>query len=174
MPGSPAHLVRRFFDVASARQLTDYEQAEVGEWVSGDLQTLFLAQDHADQRHGYEAARSVIELGRASPDVIEAALLHDIGKRHAGLGLVGRSAASVLIVLNLPLSARMSAYRDHGPVGSAELADAGAGSLAVDFALHHHDQRPESITRDVWETLVAADQPPKTRSRRGGPITSGH
>jgi hypothetical protein len=174
LPGSPAHLIRRFFDVATSQPLTSAELDDVSGWVSEDLRRLFLAQDSADQRHGYHAARSVISAGFADPEVIEASLLHDIGKRHADLGLVGRSMASLLILLGLPMTSRMRAYRDHGAVGSGELSETGAGVLAVEFAKHHHGARPSSIDPDVWDALIAADQPPKTRRVRTGQITSGH
>lgn len=173
MPGSPGHLVRRFFDVAAAKPLTQSERDEVAAWVSDDLLRLFNEQVDADQRHGYHAALSVIDSGFDSAEVVTAALLHDVGKRHADLGLIGRSLASLLILARVPLTKRMTAYRDHGAVGGKELAAASAGSLAVDFATHHHGRRPTSIEPEVWSALVSADQPPKTRSEQRGRITSG-
>ncbi|HEX6219926.1 MAG TPA: hypothetical protein VF115_02415 [Acidimicrobiia bacterium] len=172
MPGSPAHLVRRFFDVARARPLTDVEREHVREWLSPQLADLFFDQPHHDQRHGHTAARSVIDSGFDDLGVVTAALMHDIGKRHARLGLFGRSVASVMIITRIRLPERIAVYRDHGIVGARELGDAGAPSLAIDFALHHHGQRPPTIASDVWDALVAADQPSKTSGRTGGRITS--
>lgn len=168
-----AHLVRRFFDVASAQPLTPVEVDAVSGWLSPQLADMFFDQPSADQRHGYEAALTVIHLGFKDPDVIAAALMHDVAKRHAGLGVVGRSFASLAILARLPLSQRMTAYRDHGLVGAKELADAGAPSLAIDFALHHHRERPSTIAADTWAVLIAADQPPKTQPRSRSSITSG-
>ena len=125
---------------------------------------MFFAQGDPDQRHGYHSALHVIAAGEGSRDVIRAALLHDVGKRHAGLGVMGRSLASVLIVLGLPLSQSMRAYRDHGLVAARELGALGAPSLAIDFAMHHHGDRPPTIDPETWALLVAADEPPKTRS----------
>jgi hypothetical protein len=172
LPGSPAHLVRRFFDVATARPLTDSERQRAEEWLSPILGEIFFAQPDFDQRHGYEAAVSVIAAGYGEPDVITAALVHDVGKRHARLGLVGRSLASVLILTGVSLPDRMARYRDHGRVTARELGEVGAPSLAIDFALHHHGDRPKTIPVDVWDVLVAADQPAKTSRRGGGEITS--
>jgi putative nucleotidyltransferase with HDIG domain len=144
----------------------------VSGWLTPETGAVFFAQGDADQRHGYHAALSVVAAGVADRDVIVAALLHDVGKRHARLGIVGRSLASVLILLRLPLGERLAAYRDHGMVGARELAGVGAPALAIDFAMHHHGSRPPTIKPETWELLVQADQPPKTMSLVMGRITS--
>lgn len=172
MPGSPAHLARRFFDVASARPLTADERTKVGEWLADSLLEIFLAQPDHDQRHGYEAGLAVLAAGFDDRDVLTAALMHDVGKRHARLGLFGRSLASILILLGVTLPARFAVYRDHGLIAARELGELGAPSLVIDFALHHHGERPPTIPEDVWEALAAADQPAKTSRRGGGDITS--
>jgi putative nucleotidyltransferase with HDIG domain len=144
----------------------------VSGWLTPETGAVFFAQGDADQRHGYYAALSVVAAGVADRDVIAAALLHDVGKRHARLGIVGRSLASVLILLRLPLGERLAAYRDHGIVGARELAGVGAPALAIDFAMHHHGSRPPTIKPEIWELLVQADQPPKTMSSVMRRITS--
>jgi hypothetical protein len=166
LPGSPAHLFRRFFDVASAKPLTESEQNEIRSWLIPELAGIFFEQQAADQRHGYHAALVVVADDRHDGDTIVAALLHDVGKRHARLGVIGRSLASLTILARLPLSDRVRAYRDHGLSGARELAHLAAPSLAIDFAMHHHGRRPPTIDPAIWELLVDADQPPKTMSRR--------
>jgi len=169
LPGSPAHLFRRFFDVASARPLTESERAAVSDWLTAETAEVFFAQDDADQRHGFHAAQTVVAAGAGEGDVVMAALLHDVGKRHARLGLVGRSVASLLILARLPLTERMRTYRDHGIVAARELAGLSVPSLVVDFAMHHHRERPATIGPAIWDVLVASDQPAKPWSgRRGG------
>jgi putative nucleotidyltransferase with HDIG domain len=133
---------------------------------------MFFEQSDADQRHGYQAALVVTGSGVDDRDVIVAALMHDVGKRHARLGVVGRSVASLLILTGLPLTDRMTRYRDHGLVGARELGAVGAPSLAIDFALHHHGRRPPTIDASTWDLLIAADQPPKPSLRSDRPITS--
>lgn len=115
----------------------------------------------------------MVASGVSDPDVIVAALMHDVGKRHAHLGVIGRIVASILIPLRiLPLSERLTTYRDHAIIGARELAAIGAPGLAIDFALHHQDERPATIDPVVWEELVAADQPPKTSAMLRRRITS--
>ncbi len=172
MPGSPAHLVRRFFDVAVSRPLSWSERAAVQGWLSPETNTVFLAQGDQDQRHGYGAALTVVAAGVDDREVIAAALLHDIGKRHARLGILGRTLASIMILLHMSLGERMTAYRDHGLLGARELARLGAPPLAIDFAMHHHGDRPSSIPPETWDLLVRADQPPKTTSSLVSRITS--
>jgi hypothetical protein len=159
--GSVSHLVHRFFDVLTARNLTASEVAAVRAWLTPETADLFFAQPRADQRHGYHSALLVVAAGSPGPDVIVAALTHDVGKRHARLGVFARSLASILIRLGLRAGPRVAAYRDHGLIGARELAAAGAPSLAVDFAMHHQGGRPPSIPQPTWDVLVAADQPPK-------------
>ena len=161
MPGSPSHLVARFFDVATAKPLSSEEVAFVHDWLTGNLASVFFEQPVADQRHGHYAAQMVIAHGLERADVVEAALLHDIGKRHARLGLFGRVLASILIKIRVPLLRRVTAYRDHGPVAAAEMAELGASRLTVEFAMHHHGARPASIPVETWRVLQIADQPPK-------------
>lgn len=169
MPGSLAHLFRRFFDVASARPLTESERAAVSDWLTAETADVFFAQDDADQRHGFHAAQTVVAAGVGEGDVVMAALLHDVGKRHARLGIVGRSVASLLILARLPLTERMRTYRDHGIVAARELAGLSVPSLVVDFAMHHHRERPATIEPAIWDVLVASDQPAKPWSAlRGG------
>lgn len=172
MSGSPAHLIRRFFDVLTARPLNSSEREAVAGWLGLDAAGLFFAQDSADQRHTYHAALTVIAAGVRDREVLAAALLHDVGKRHARLGVVGRSLASILIGLGLPLTERMTGYRDHGMVGARELGAIGAPSLAIDFALHHQGERPVTIEPRTWDLLIAADQPPKPTTMLRGRITS--
>ena len=63
---------------ALARELTPAER------------TLFLAMDVADQRHSLDLRRRLSEAGYRDPDLLRAALLHDVGKGQARLRLSHR------------------------------------------------------------------------------------
>ena len=164
MPGSLSHLVRRFFDTLFSRALLSSEIAAIDDWLSTEESAVFYSQSVVDQRHGYHAALSVIAAGVGDTTTIRAALLHDIGKRDARIGILGRSIASLLIGLGWPMTKRMALYRDHGESGSRELAELGCEPLVIEFALHHHRARPLSINAATWHILQAADQPPKAKT----------
>ena len=167
----PLHLVARLIDVMSSRRLSPSEQAEVARYlVSPAERTLFWDQPRADQRHALASARSVLAACPDRRDMVRAALLHDIGKRHSRLGPIGRSWAVVSGALNRS-SERATAYADHGRLGSAELSRAGAEPLVVAYAHHHHGSRPGEISPEDWAVLQAADraEPPWARRSAARP-----
>ncbi len=156
-PGPPAHLIRRFFSFLGARGLDADEQRWIAGVLSADEASLFWAQPQADQRHGHDCGRWIEAHHPHRPDLIRAGTLHDIGKRHAGLGAVGRSLATILTALGIPGPSAFRKYTRHGPVGAEELAEAGAEPLVVEFTEHHHGDRPDSIDEADWELLKTAD-----------------
>jgi hypothetical protein len=161
MPGSLGHLVRRFLDVLLAKPLSEDESALIRTWLTPTQSEIFFEQPAADQRHGLYAAGVVVASDRGDQTAVTAALLHDVGKRRAGLGVIGRSVASLLILLGLPMTRRMIRYRDHGASGADELSSLDCDSLVVEFTRHHHDSRPNGFPPDLWDLLQKADQPPK-------------
>ena len=163
MPGTPGHLIRRFIDVATSAPLAPQERNAIERVLTPELAEIFFEQPPHDQRHGLHASLVIRSLQvNAHRDLVIAALLHDVGKRHARLGLVGRSVASIFIMLGISLPDRFARYRDHGEIAAVELEERGAPPLAVKFARHHHGERPDSIPAQEWDLLQLADQPPKT------------
>jgi hypothetical protein len=136
--------------------LTTDEMATLDGWLSDSERALFLAQDVRDQAHGFRSG-SVVAAVSGRPELIKAATLHDVGKRHAHLGAIGRSIASIFIKLSLPLSRRMTAYRDHGKYGAIALKHVGAPDIAILFARTHHGERPAEISATDWNLLQLAD-----------------
>jgi putative nucleotidyltransferase with HDIG domain len=162
VPGSLSHLTRRFFDVLLATPLDQAEMAAVESWLDANESRVFFSQPDPDQRHGYQAALVVLAAGNTDVSVVKAALLHDVGKRHARLGVVARSLVSVLIRIRFPLPERGRMYRDHGERAAQELAEIGCDTLVIDFARHHHGEKPTGIPQPAWDLLQLADEPPKT------------
>jgi putative nucleotidyltransferase with HDIG domain len=168
MPGSWAHLAARFVDVVSSVALDPVERRTVEGWLRPGEDALFFSQSVADQRHGHTAALRIEQRAPDRLDLIRAALLHDVGKRHARLGPVGRVAASLAVRLHFPVRGRFLAYRDHGRLGAAELRDLGAEPTVVEFAEAHHEARPDAFDPTDWEALEEADAARLPRSRRSG------
>lgn len=155
--GDLPHLVRRFVASMRPAPVTPQEQLEVAALLEGRVAEVFWAQPRADIRHALGSLRRLRDAGRGRPELERAVLLHDIGKRHSRLGLIGRSIASGLAVTRLPRPARLQRYLDHGSLGAEELRSLGVEPLVVAFAAHHHGSRPDKIERLDWEALVAAD-----------------
>jgi hypothetical protein len=151
------HLARRFFSVLRARPLRPGEQAAAARLLRPTERALFWGQRPADQRHGLECAAAVLIRRPDRPDLARAALLHDIGKRQAALGALGRALATTLGFLRVPVAGRFAAYLGHGRAGAADLEAAGAEALIVSFACHHHDGRPADVPADDWVELCRAD-----------------
>lgn len=165
MPGSFGHLANRFLDYLTAQPLRPDQVEVVDSWLSAGERELFFAQSSNDQAHGFSAGMTVGRARGDRRDLIRAAALHDIAKRHARLGVLGRTYASVAIKFRLPMSARMRLYRDHGALGAEELTEVGSPAIVIDFARAHHGERPTSIEAEDWALLVSADEPPKPSLR---------
>lgn len=156
--GSWPHLIRRFFAVLTAGPLSDEEWGEVELWLDRDEEVkIYREQPVADQRHGLEAARRIAAVGGDRRDLVRAALLHDVGKRWANLGVIGRSLASLFAKLHVPVRGSWRRYLDHGSLGADELDRLDAGSMVVEFARHHHGRRPDTIPLHEWDLLKSVD-----------------
>lgn len=151
------HLVQRFFGHLTASGLSPHQQQRVHDRLDEPAAQLFWAQSAADQSHAFDVATRVEASLPEDDKAIVAALLHDVGKRHAGLGAVGRSIATVLDGIGLPMTASMQMYRSHGPIGAAELSAAGFEGLVVDFAANHPGPVPPGVEADRWNALLKAD-----------------
>lgn len=141
----------------TAPGLTPSEQQRVHDRLDSVAAELFWAQGAADQRHAFDVAIGVDTVLPGDDETFVAALLHDVGKRHTGLGALRRSIATVLDGAGLPMTTPMRRYRLHGPIGAAELSAAGFDGIIVAFAAHHPDPAPEGIDEERWRVLLAAD-----------------
>lgn len=104
-----------------------------------------------DRRHAVGVARRVGE-----PSLLEAALLHDVGKVDSGLGTFARVVAT--LVGSRARRGRMARYRNHPAIGARMLEAAGAAPLTVAWAAEHH--LPEArwtVPVPAGRVLKAAD-----------------
>lgn len=124
--------------------------AELGLWRSQLL---------VDQVHTVAVARRV----ECFPNwVVQAALLHDVGKADARLGVVGRVAATVLELSGVRrFPGRLGRYLDYPEHGARSLAAIGADERVVAWAREHHWPVGEGVAAfppDVAAALAAADR----------------
>ena len=146
------HLARRFFGYVTANPPTVGELATVRDQLTEDLYALFITMNPEDQRHAIEVASRIDD-----DALMEAALLHDVGKSVSEIGAIGRSCATIAGALSLPVSGSWRSYLDHGEVGASMLEDAGAGPVSVAFARFHPGPPPEGISPEQWRILEDAD-----------------
>ncbi len=140
---------------------------QIGLYLSPTQQTLFRRLQPAEQAHAWLVLKRLQESGQEDPDLLAAALLHDIGKIIAPLSIWER----VLIVLGQRLFPRRAAAWGQGqPRGlrrafvvaaqhahwGADLA-ARAGASARTVALIRRHQDSASAGDRLLAALQAAD-----------------
>lgn len=152
------HLVRRFVGSLSARRPGPHDQAFAASVLAPSAASRFFAQAPMDQGHALRCARAVEAVAPGRTDLLRAALLHDVGKAASGLGVVGRSVASLAAITHLPRSGRMQRYLDHGRIGAAWLAADGEPEIVVAFAAGHHGAPPAGVDPADWALLQDADR----------------
>jgi putative nucleotidyltransferase with HDIG domain len=151
------HLPARLLDFLTSKALTGPELSLLDGWLRPEEAKPFAEQPVADQRHSYQAAALVMSARGDRPDLVRAALLHDIGKRHSRLGWLARSVVTLTDLAGIPWRGRGKEYLNHDHLGADELAALGAEPLVVSFARNHHSQRPQEIATEDWMLLKAAD-----------------
>jgi len=148
------HYVRRFFGSLSTRPPTPADEAWAATIATPAEYALYARLGNTDRRHLVQGARRVAaELGPDTDVVwVRAALLHDVGKYHADLGVLGRSASTVCAYGfgrvrvqgwsdRAGLRGRFGRYERHDEVGADELRAAGSPEVVAEWSAVHH--RPE-------------------------------
>lgn len=162
--------VGQFFHYLRNSPLADAELAEARQVLTPPLAALFVRLTPGEQAHSLGVLRAVraAAAGRELPvGLQQAALLHDVGKTRAPIGLLGRVAVVVGRWL-LPGAARrwgqgepagwrrpfVTAAR-HAEWGAELCAQAGADPLAVRLVARHQDPAPvEAAAEDGWLRLL--------------------
>ncbi len=151
-------------------------------WALGGLSQpeaqLFAAMNAADRRHAISVARRVQTiLDRDLPSldaherelVLRCALLHDVGKTIAGLGVWGRTVATLtgwiagqdfgeVYQQQSGFTRRVGLYLRYGELGAEQLELAGSPTWVVAWSREHHlDSSEWSLPIQVGKALAAAD-----------------
>lgn len=139
--------LRQFF--TANRRATEDDLAFARGYLSPPLFSLFLGQHPRDVRHGVDTARWLLGRGVRDPDVLAAALLHDVGKGHqrrldrvayvvAGWFRLQRMLADPSSRFELRRAVARSVL--HADRGAALLAEHGAPPRVVELTRRHHEQ----------------------------------
>lgn len=169
----PVHLLGRFFGsilpVGPRRREAQWAEARL---LPGERE-LWRRMRPADRRHAVGVARRTeARLGpRATRPVLAAALLHDVGKLDARLGIYGRVVATLsgAVVGHDPdairawtrtrgFTRRVGLYLQHPKLGGDMLALAGSDPLTVAWTREHHLPPDDwTVPVEIGLALKAAD-----------------
>lgn len=159
------HLVRRFVQTMMSGTPSVSDEDWAAGWLSPTEEALWRSQPPVDRRHTIAAARWVASsFDGASPPrwLMAAALLHDVGKAQASLGVTGRCVATFLELLDVrQVPGRLGAYLSYTERGAAALADAAADPRVVAWAREHHLPAPKRsgiVPATDAELLARADR----------------
>jgi len=153
--------------------LTAAPGAEVPVGLAPGLQALYAGMPRADRAHGVRTLARLSPEERQHPDLVVAALLHDVGKSGAGVHLWDRVLAVLAGRLAPGWLERVSRREGglwcglcrigrHAEEGARRLAAAGASPLTVCLVRCHHGvpaglDLPEA-ERGLLEALRRADE----------------
>lgn len=153
------HLAGRFFRSLDPRAPESAEEGWAAARLPPQLLALWLSQRPIDRRHTLAVARRVAD----GPEwAIAAALLHDVGKIEADLGVPGRVLATVLEPLARRWPGRLGAigrYAVYTERGAAMLAAVDADPRVAAWAREHHLPPEEwSVPAEWGARLAEADR----------------
>lgn len=139
----------------TAAPLPEPVRLEIESHLSPAQVELFYRFQETDQWHAYRVYRTLVESGHTQPDLLVAALLHDVGKTERSLTVWDRILI-VLVDAFMPNKTaewgqedgqnwkRAFAVRLNHPQWGADLARrAGTSARAVDLIRRHQDPLPE-------------------------------
>lgn len=122
------HLIKRFVQSLSTRDLDAHEVEFVGCLLSPGELRLWNAMSLPDRRHSLKVLdRFVSFLPDATRGERVGVALHDVGKIESGLGTCGRVLATIVG----PRTKRFVAYHDHEAIGARLLRECGSDEDAL-------------------------------------------
>ena len=148
-----------------ARPLPQAARETITAVLTPEETALFNQFSLSDQQHSYQVWRTLQAIGQTHPDLLAAALLHDVGKTRAPLSIWQRS----LIVLAQTFVPGKTAVWGQGDVESwqrpfvvklqhpawgAEMAQtAGSRPLTIELIRRHQDALPETPVTEADHLL---------------------
>jgi hypothetical protein len=140
--GRIVYRVRQFVGAVLAGSLPRADRAFVAQHLTTTQQTLFWRMPHSDQRHAMAVARSLLAQGWADRALLQAALLHDVGKSEGSVPLVYRA---VIVLL-----------RAVWPDALRRLADANTGWRRPFYVHARHPEIGARLALEVGSTTRVA------------------
>jgi hypothetical protein len=165
---SAIYRVRQFFSALLARISPD-DLCEADEVLPPDAQKLFRQMSASDQRHSLNVMRTLRRQGHTEAGLLEAALLHDVGKSAAKIYPWHRA----IIVLSAHFAPGLLAWltsgeprgwrgpfvvhRQHAEIGAEWATQAGCSALTI-LLVRRHQEPLRCAPQDEEERLLVALQ----------------
>jgi len=163
--------VKQFFRALAAR-VSEEELEQIACILTPASLALFRSMATQDQRHGLDVRAALRQAGYANPDLLAAALLHDVGKGSARLPAWQRAVIVLLDRFAPRLLARLSRGEPQGwrrpfvvrarhpEVGARWCQEAGCSPLTVALIRRHQDRlvRCRAEEDQLLAALQAADR----------------
>ncbi len=149
---------------------TTEEVREAAQWLSPPALSLWQQQPRRDRRHSLRVLRTLQRWGQTHPALMQAALLHDVGKSLARIRLWHRAVWVLVQAVNEGWAERLAhpegwrfpfwVLAEHPRLGAALAQQAGCDPDAVWLIAHHQDVAvTEHPSRQQWlACLQAADE----------------
>jgi hypothetical protein len=166
----PVYRAKQFFLALNAR-VEPEQLASLNRYLNPAQLQLFAQLPPADQRHALAVLRTLESQGHTDSDLLQAALLHDLGKGE-GIGLLYRVAIVLLRAFAPHLLDRLAEgvnsgwrrpfaiYKRHAARGAELAAEAGSTDTVV-WLIRHHEDVPNATTErhraELLTQLRAAD-----------------
>ncbi len=154
--------VRQLFGAVTAR-ISPGEEAIPDNYLTAALRKLFFAMPVNDQRHALNVFYQLRAAGHENTDLLQAALLHDVGKSRAKAGLFTRVAMVLLPRIDRRLIDRLGkehsegwrgtffVYPRHAQIGAELVHRTGASSELVRLIREHGSPPADSLARALHE-----------------------
>ncbi len=158
---------RQFWWAITAR-IREEDRALVARILPLEAQALFWRMTPGDQRHSLAVLRTLLAWGETHPALLQAALLHDVGK--AAMPLAPWERALIVLVEALGLwprlfgcgrwpifrrwTERVRRYRAHPEIGAAWARAAGCDPLTVALIRRHQEALDQPGSEEDLETRL--------------------
>ena len=157
--GAAVSRVRQFLAAVRAR-VSDDEMAVLEQHLDPAQRDLFWEMSPIDQRHCLDVFNTLLRQGHSDPDLLRAALLHDVGKR--GIRLCHRVAGVLLgafwptllekLAVNRPQSWLYGfyIYQYHADLSAELAARSGCSPSVVELIRGHHAPSENEQAKALW------------------------
>ncbi len=168
----PLYRIRQFWQMSRAKTLSEEELTLAREILTPKQMGLFRVMHPAEQNHAIRVANKLLNLGENNPDLLAAALLHDVGKVRFPLALWERA---LIVICNRFFPERVRVWsqgkprgwvrpfviaQQHPYWGARLAAESGSSSLTINLIWRHQETVSAVPTSDedrLLRTLQAAD-----------------